>query len=665
MTVVVAMFYGLIASLPAFLIADSLACCGLISLFAATAVALSAATLPSQDLKKLSRLFNPVIFFGLSAALFMMLLQLIPMTGGALAHPIWASAAAALAERPAGSVTIDTGLTTQAICRLTSLIAIMLLAIAIALHRAHAQKLLLLMTAIATLVSIELIKNAILPDALQLIPSNAQSAAAAISIIGFILAGATAIRGFDQSRSTRTRSTGHSIRISVEIPLALLASLVNLCAVIGSGDPTNLFAAFFGGSILLAVLAIRKGGFSPWGQAGAAAVLVLALVGFIAFMPGRAESDVIARMMDDARPMGAGAGTLAALAPIYGKSSAVSVTEISAAAIFAIEMGRPFLWLTLLVAAAWVVILLRSSLLRGRDYVYAAAGAGCLAASLVSATSSGGGFALAPSILLSATLGLAIAQSKSDTSPAGIVHSSRQPAQQSTQAWPQPRPFKWGLYGASFAFSLVLAAQGAWTILPEVSRPKHIGFPSDQGHATVARQEQDRANRSAAVAIVRGDLWAESAFTYAGMLWTDQAFDLDAKSDRNANALVSLSKALRYSPHRGDAWLMRAAVCERLQIQACNIGALLKMSYYTAPDEADLLPVRLSQVLRTKEIAGDDELADMARRDIRFVLTHSAILRPALVAAYRSASAAGKLLVEQTVTPVEPGYLHILRGQLT
>ena len=51
----------------------------------------------------------------------------------------------------------------------------------------------------------------------------------------------------------------------------------------------------------------------------------------------------------------------------------------------------------------------------------------------------------------------------------------------------------------------------------------------------------------------------------------------------------------------------------------------------------------------------------MVRRDIRFVLTRSANLRPALISAYRTASVAGRLLVEQTVSPVDPGYLTLLR----
>jgi hypothetical protein len=149
------------------------------------------------------------------------------------------------------------------------------------------------------------------------------------------------------------------------------------------------------------------------------------------------------------------------------------------------------------------------------------------------------------------------------------------------------------------------------------------------------------------------------------MLWTDQALELEESGDRSARTSTSLLKTLHYAPHRGDAWLMLASTCERLKMQACNVGALLKMSYYTAPDRAGLLPLRLAQALRSKDIGGDDELADMARRDIRFVLTRSPDLRPALIAAYRSASSAGKRLVEQTVTPVDPGYLIVLRAKLT
>ena len=53
------------------------------------------------------------------------------------------------------------------------------------------------------------------------------------------------------------------------------------------------------------------------------------------------------RMLEDAPLLGTGAGTFAALAPIYREmdDQSYSSTASTAAAAFAIELGRPLLWL--------------------------------------------------------------------------------------------------------------------------------------------------------------------------------------------------------------------------------------------------------------------------------------------------------------------------------
>jgi hypothetical protein len=63
---------------------------------------------------------------------------------------------------------------------------------------------------------------------------------------------------------------------------------------------------------------------------------------------------------------------------------------------------------------------------------------------------------------------------------------------------------------------------------------------------------------------------------------------------------------------------------------------VLKMSYYTAPNELALLPLRLNVSLHAKGVIDDAELQDMVRRDISVILTRAPALKPALVAAYRS-----------------------------
>lgn len=661
-TVVLLLYCGLIASVPAHLFVQSVVTGGIVSLLTAILIAIVAATSLTRELSRLPRLVSPVVLAGLAGTLLVMLIQIVPMPGGPLINPIWNSAAMALGEKPAGSITIDTGMTLLVICRFTCMVAIALLVALIGQRRQHADSLLSILTGIAALVSLGQIANSLaLPDSFQLVPLAAQEAAETISMFGVVLAAATAIRGYDRSRPNRSRGRKPASSATIEIAAALSALLVNLTAMALGEDPGLSFAALFGAGVLIAVVVIREGRLGTWGQAGTAAMFGLALATFVAFMPGHAENELIGRMTDDARLLGTGAGTLLALVPIYGDLSTVPASDISAVATVTIEMGRPFLWSIFLIAVAWTIILLRDSLRRGRDYVYPATGAGCLAALLISAPSTGGSLSLASCIILSATLGLAVGQSKSEPSSNPAASALRL----SSPAVPASRSSRWSLTAAGVALGLLLTAQGAWILLPEMFRPAPIGFPNEQPHAAVTRQDQDRATRAATLAAVRGELWAESAFSYANMLPSAPAFEIAVDRDQTARASQSLLKTLRYAPHRGDAWLMLASICEQLKLPVCHIGALLKMSYYTAPDQTGLLPLRLAQALRSKDISSDDELADMVRRDIRLVLTTSTNLRPALIAAYRSASSAGKRLVEQTITPIDNRYLDAARTRLT
>ena len=72
-------------------------------------------------------------------------------------------------------------------------------------------------------------------------------------------------------------------------------------------------------------------------------------------------------------------------------------------------------WLIVAVIMGAVVILLRASLLRGRDSFYPAAGAGCLLTLLLLAFMNTGILGTATAVIAAAMLGLALAQSKSRT----------------------------------------------------------------------------------------------------------------------------------------------------------------------------------------------------------------------------------------------------------
>src|SRR5712671_6224394 len=205
-------------------------------------------------------------------------------------------------------------------------------------------------------------------------------------------------------------------------------------------------------------------------------------------------------------------------------------------------------------------------------------------------------------------------------------------------------------------FGVFLSAQAAWILLPERQRLNHIRLPVDGKTATIALAEQDKIKQAASLAVVRGDLWAESAFTYGSQLW------LDAGDQLNTEALKTLTRALRYSPHRGDVWLMFAALANKYKWSGYQPSLLLKMSYYTAPNELALLPLRLNVSLHAKGVIDDAELQDMVRRDISVILTRAPALKPALVAAYRSALPQGKVFAERVISEIDPGYLGVVRA---
>ena len=211
-------------------------------------------------------------------------------------------------------------------------------------------------------------------------------------------------------------------------------------------------------------------------------------------------------------------------------------------------------------------------------------------------------------------------------------------------------------------FGVFLFAQALWILLAERHRLNHIRLPVDGRTAAIAFVEQDKIKQATSLAVVRGGLWAESAFTYGSQLWTDRAISLDAGDQLSTEALKTVTRALRYSPHRGDVWLMFAALAEKYKWSGYQPSLLLKMSYYTAPNELALLPLRLNVSLHAKGVTDDAELKDMVRRDISVILTRAPALKPALVAAYRSALPQGKVFAERVISEIDPGYLGVVRA---
>ena len=210
---------------------------------------------------------------------------------------------------------------------------------------------------------------------------------------------------------------------------------------------------------------------------------------------------------------------------------------------------------------------------------------------------------------------------------------------------------------ASLAFAVLLGVQCIWLLLAELSRPNLIRLPTEAQAAAAAVEQRSDAAWAAWIGSIRGDLWAESAFTYADLLWTGPGTDSDqTKSLEQARA--RLDRALDDAPHQAGAWLLLAGLASRYRWPNLNATEALKMSYYTGPSEETLMPLRLSVATRS-EAVGDTEVQEFVRRDLRLLLSRQR--KSAVAEAYAGASPAGKRLIEGAVGESDPSSLELLR----
>ena len=412
------MLTSLIALMPALVMVDGILANGVVSAIVAIAILTVVLTLDTSELNRFSRLLGPTAFIVLFIPCLWMLLQVLPISIRSLANPVWVSAATALDQPFVGAISLDISATLLSLAHYCAILAAAFVTATVTLDKRCAESVLSLLTAIAALIAAELIGYDLgylrLPGYEHL---GERADAMVIAIIGFILSCATTIRTYEHLDRTQHRKSRTVAIVAASASMAAL--VICLSAILISGDPALFLAALFGAGILIAVLAIRRWRFGPLGQAGIAALAAVAVFGFFAVAPANKDADPtlalstqIERMLSDAKWAGSGAGSFEALLPIY-RDTADSLEIPTAAATIAIEMGRPFLWTCVIVALIGASTLFRRALLRGRDYVYSSAGAGCIIALLISLFANDGILGLTPSLMISVVCGLAFAQSKS------------------------------------------------------------------------------------------------------------------------------------------------------------------------------------------------------------------------------------------------------------
>jgi hypothetical protein len=209
-------------------------------------------------------------------------------------------------------------------------------------------------------------------------------------------------------------------------------------------------------------------------------------------------------------------------------------------------------------------------------------------------------------------------------------------------------------------FAIALGIAGVWTFVSELARTPRIGFPANQNYSA-AKGQRPRMALAAHVGLVRGDLWAELFLSFADSILGQNGRDFGAIETLNA-AMPAAERALAYAPYRSDVWLLLAVMSEKYELQTPNSAAPLMMSYYTAPYNLDLIPLRLSVATRGDALR-DADLRQFVEQDLQMIFAGRPELRPAVIAAYATASIEGKHLIESVVEQADPSFLASLQKQ--
>jgi len=417
----------LICASPVLLLTEGLIINGLLAgIVAAAMLIISQSLRPAETEFFVSIIRTPLIVA--AVPVLWILIQTLPF--GVYAHPIWKSAETALHHPVIGAISVDPGASVIALGQYLSVSAVTFVSAAVAVDRQRAEWILFALTAASAAI-------ALIPLAHDLFLSNIALAsftreqAIDCAGMGAIIASAACIRTFERYE-TRHSNPQRSVLILRWTFAASFAAMVICTAALTRDATTEALASGCGLSVLFWVFFIRSYELGLFTRillpvfALAAAILLLGdhlpeggrsmLLAFAA-EPSASATSLSERVLDDAPLVGTGAGTFAALARIYREMNDPPAGPVAAtaAAGFAIELGRPMLWFIAAATAGFLLPLLRASRQRGRDWFYPAIGASCLITLALLAFVNSGLLGAATGLIAASALGLALAQSKSRT----------------------------------------------------------------------------------------------------------------------------------------------------------------------------------------------------------------------------------------------------------
>jgi hypothetical protein len=207
---------------------------------------------------------------------------------------------------------------------------------------------------------------------------------------------------------------------------------------------------------------------------------------------------------------------------------------------------------------------------------------------------------------------------------------------------------------ATLLVGIVLGWFAVATILAEKLSPKTLQFSQDLTLSD-SSASGSAAEWAAAAAPLRGDLLADVAVARAApALGAGKAPPSPEIIETRERALASAKQSLSLAPHSSRTWLLLAMLQNQGQDRQ-SVAEALRMSYLTSAADVALIPARLGVISASAAIA-DADLKNLARGDIRLILTRRPDLKPAIASAYRRGSSDGKAYIGEVVRSLDPGF---------
>jgi len=315
-----------------------------------------------------------------------MLIQILPIPFGA--HSLWVYANEALDQQALGHISIDLGATLQSLAYYLANITLIVVTLFVAKERKKAELILFVLACVSIATTIALLLE---KTGLVAWPDAGDGVRSAISALGILLCLANAAGAMERLQGRNGEDEGPVKFILLASGIALLFCIGGLAisATLNVGLVAALGVLVFG-----SIQVVRRADLANWATAVLVGTLFIAAAMITAWrydatrmvspflqFASAASADAVSvttRLLSDAGPRGTGAGTFAALVPLYKDLGGSITSAPSTAAAFAIELGWPMTLILIAIAAWTTVVLYLGALNRGRDSFYSALAAACV-----------------------------------------------------------------------------------------------------------------------------------------------------------------------------------------------------------------------------------------------------------------------------------------------